>query len=93
MVSRFEVGRRVAAARIAHGMTRHQLSLRINVDPHTIGRIERGDVFQRIDVLSRISNVLEVSLNWIAFGNHPPKADREFMRLLVTDEKRRETKG
>ena len=90
MTSRFDVGRRVAAARIARGMNRFQLSKLVGVDSHTLSRVERGDVYQRIDVLLRITDALGVSLNWIAFGNHPPKADRDTMRRLVSYEQRLE---
>lgn len=87
-VHRFDIGRRVTAARVASGLTRNQLANMTEITHQTLTRIEDGDVFQRVDLLGRIASVLDVSLNWLVWGNHPPKANRELMAKLVKHEMR-----
>lgn len=81
---------RIAAARKARGWTRGTLESKAHLGRGAIRHYETGEWIPRIDTLARISYALDVPINWMVFGNHPPKADRELMQKLVKFEMRAE---
>lgn len=82
------LGARISVARRARGWTRGTLESKANLCRGTIRHYESGNWIPRIDTLARISLALDVPINWMVFGNHPPKADRELMQKLVKFEMR-----
>lgn len=85
-----DLGYRLEIARKMKKLTRSQLAEMVDAAGNTIKNIEKGWCQPRIDLLAKIAVALGVSINWLIFGNHPPKADRELMTKLVLYEKRLE---
>lgn len=81
---------RLARARSAKGVSKHELEELSGLSRGAIKAYERGTTLPRIDSLAKLAEALGVSINWLAYGNHPPKADRELMAKLVAQEKRLE---
>lgn len=85
-----DIGYRLQIARKMKGMTMKQLSELSGVSDTAITNYEKALTVPRIDLLSELARTLGVSINWLIFGNHPPKADRELMAKLVLYEKKME---
>ncbi|MBP3930140.1 MAG: helix-turn-helix transcriptional regulator [Peptostreptococcaceae bacterium] len=49
--------------RIRKNLTQKQLANLVGVSPSTINRIETGKQVLRVDMLNKLANVLEVSVN------------------------------
>lgn len=77
-------------ARKAWGLSRSKLSEISGVSDTAIGNYETGLSVPRIDLLAKLAKTLGVSINWLVYGNHPPKADRALMAKLISYEKRLE---
>lgn len=60
------LGRRIAEARRAHGWSQSQLAERVGVTLETISRLERGATMPSITRISKIAEVLGVSLSTLA---------------------------
>ncbi len=78
---------RVSELRKAHGWTQQQLADKLYVDKNTISRIENGTHFT-LENLIRISNVFEVTLDYIMFHNGnrklvPKDIDKTEMAILA----------
>ena len=61
-------GKRIKQARIEKGLTQRQLAEKVSVHPNAIGEYERGTVVPSFTIMARISEVLDVSLDWLAGG-------------------------
>lgn len=74
---------RLMRARSAKGLSKHELEELSGLSRGAIKAYERGNTLPRIDSLAKLAEALGVSINWLTYGNHPPKADRELMAKLV----------
>lgn len=63
-----QVGKRIAGARIAVGLTQSALARRVHADVGTISRYERGALTPSVDVLIKIAKACSTSLEWLATG-------------------------
>lgn len=85
-----DIGYRLKLARQMKGLSIPRLVEISGVSSNAIINYERGYAHPRVDLLADLANALGISLNWLVYGNHPPKADRELMTKLVLYEKRLE---
>ena len=71
------------------GITQEQLAEMVNVTTHYIYEIERGMKSMSIETLINLSQVLELSLDYIIFGNQRSSLG-ELYRMLdeLSDERR-----
>ena len=65
----YTIGSNIRAARKRADLTQEELSESIGVSPHYISDLERGLVGVSTDTLIKICNTLNVSADFILFGN------------------------
>lgn len=63
-----EMGRRIQLCRKQQGLTQEQLADRMNVSIQMISNLERGNKAIRIDNLINLSQILDVSTDYILTG-------------------------
>lgn len=86
------MGTRIRALREQGGWTQELLAEKINISPVHLSRIENGRVTPRVDILMRLSEVLQISMDEILYDEH--QSSREFclferkMKRLNGDDKR-----
>ena len=83
------IGSRIKAERKRLGLTQEQLSEMINVTPHYIYEIERGMKAMSMETLINLSETMELSTDYILFGNQRRNLG-EMYRILdeMSDERR-----
>lgn len=83
------IGSRIKAERKRLGITQEQLSEMINVTPHYIYEIERGMKAMSMETLINLSETMELSTDYILFGNQRRNLG-EMYRMLdeMSDERR-----
>ncbi len=81
-VSLAEIGRRIHARRKQLGYTQEQLAERMEVSIQMVSNLERGNKAIRIDNLVNLSQILEVSTDYILTGKATP-ADSEALARRV----------
>ncbi len=83
------IGSRIKAERKRLGLTQEQLSEMINVTPHYIYEIERGMKAMSMETLINLSETMELSTDYILFGNQRRNLG-EMYRMLdeMSDERR-----
>lgn len=83
------IGNRIKAERKHLGITQEQLAEMVDVTTHYIYEIERGMKSMSIETLINLSQVLELSLDYIIFGNQRSSLG-ELYRMLdeLSDERR-----
>ena len=72
------IGKRIQTRRKQKGYTQEQLSEMMNVSIQMISNLERGNKAIRIDNLIKLSQILDVSCDYILTGQETPK-DIEFL--------------
>ena len=80
------LGSRIAAARQARGWSQNELDQKAGLAKYRTIRYESDQLQPRVPTLGVLAKTLGVSVTWLIYGCHPPKADRELMRKLVQDE-------
>lgn len=60
-----DVGRRVAEARVAMGLTQEVLAERMGVTAHYVTLVERGTQNLTIATLAKLATALNVSVRWL----------------------------
>lgn len=92
-----EIGRRIQSRRKQQGLTQEQLADRMNVSIQMISNLERGNKAIRIDNLINLSQILDVSTDYILTGKETQDdfhaltariealspADRKMIEMLV----------
>lgn len=81
-VSLAEIGQRIHARRKQMGYTQEQLAERMEVSIQMVSNLERGNKAIRIDNLVNLSQILEVSTDYILTGKATP-ADSETLARRV----------
>lgn len=84
------LGSRIAAARQARGWSQNELDQKAGLAKYRTIRYESDQLQPRVSTLGILAKTLGVSVTWLIYGNHPPKADRELMQKLVKFEMRAE---
>lgn len=68
------LGKRIKNKRIEKGFTQEQLGELCELSAAHIGHIERGTRILSVDVLFRISQALDTSIDWLVFDSVDPQA-------------------
>lgn len=69
-----EIGGRIKAQRKSAGISQEKLAEMTFVSPHYIYEIERGMKSMSLETLMSISRALNISTDFILFGNQPSEA-------------------
>ncbi|HOT13801.1 MAG TPA: helix-turn-helix transcriptional regulator [Bacteroidales bacterium] len=86
--------------RTQKGISQEELSKKIDIHPVQFSRYERAQSVPSIDVVQKIANALEVTIDELVYGNQNNKAeqnikDREllsmFSKIQLLNEKQKET--
>lgn len=86
------MGIRIRAVREQAGWTQELLAEMIDISPVHLSRIENGRVTPRVDILMRLSEILQVSMDELLYDEH--QLSREFclferkMKRLNGEDKR-----
>ncbi len=67
-----EIGHRLCAQRKKKGLTQDALAEKANVSAQTISHAELGKKAMRADTIIGVCGVLEISADYLLFGNTPP---------------------
>jgi transcriptional regulator with XRE-family HTH domain len=81
------LGDRIARLRRAKGWNQRELGERIGTNGAQISKYERGDYLPRLDLLSRMGEAFNVSLDYLMTGRREPQRDlrlRERLEALET---------
>ncbi|MBQ7835543.1 MAG: helix-turn-helix transcriptional regulator [Ruminiclostridium sp.] len=85
-----EIGGRIKAYRKSIGISQEKLAEMIDVSPHYIYEIERGSKSMSLEMFVRLSKVLNLSTDYILFGNQTSDTVSLVEQLAKMDEKQRE---
>lgn len=76
---------RIAALRRAAGMNQNQLAQKLNVSPSAIGMYERGCRCPSIDILISLSQLFDVSLDYLLTGMEYPDSKKYTAEERIPD--------
>jgi len=65
------IGNRIREARKSRGITQAELADRLNIANSHMSDIERGQANFGVDILIRLTDVLQISADWLLFNNTP----------------------
>lgn len=65
-----------------YGLTQEQLSELIDFTPSYVSEIERGGTTTSLSAISKISQVLDVSLDYLVFGINKNNSDAVFTEIF-----------
>lgn len=68
------IGSRIKAERKSRGISQERLAEAVSVTPHYIYEIERGTKAMSLETLINITVALEISSDYLLFGNRPNEA-------------------
>ena len=77
-----EIGRRIQIKRKELKLTQEKLSEIIDVSPSYISEIERGSSIGSLATISKIANILNVSLDYLVFGLNKENFSNTFYEIL-----------
>lgn len=81
-----ELGKRIRQLRAETGLSQLELAQRLGADGRQISRYENGHVSPSLEVLVRLSEVFDVSLDYLVFEKAPRRPrhldDQHFSRRL-----------
>lgn len=84
-----EIGSRIKAERKSRSLSQERLAEMINVSPHYIYEIERGLKAMSLETLINLSTALNISTDYILFGNKQDNLPSLSELLNDLDESRR----
>ncbi len=79
-----QLGKNIAAARKAAGLTQEVLAELIEVQTFSISRIERGSVAPSLSTISKIAKVLNIPVSSLFLVSNTPKAIAQNITDLLT---------
>lgn len=85
-----EIGARIKAYRKSISISQEKLAEMVNVSPHYIYEIERGSKSMSLDTLMNLSVALQLSTDYILFGNQATDIVSLSQQLAKMNEKQRE---
>lgn len=83
-VSLAQIGQRIHARRKQLGYTQEQLAERMEVSIQMVSNLERGNKAIRIDNLVNLSQILEVSTDYILTGKATPTDSEALARRVAS---------
>ena len=84
-----EIGARIKAYRKSMGISQEKLAEMINVSPHYIYEIERGTKAMSLETFVTLSEALNLSADYILFGNKKDDTVSLSEQLSKMDEEQR----
>ena len=72
-----QVGTRVWNCRTQRGMSREKLAERLDITPQYVSDIEQGKKCMSMSIFVEMSQVLEVSMEFLAYGEQNPSPEVE----------------
>lgn len=87
-----ECGKRIQQLRKERELTQEQLAEKLNVSQNTIAKIESGLRRPSIDFLLEISELFNVSTNYLVFGVHAEAVDDKKLKKILMKQLKREIK-
>lgn len=84
-----EIGARIKAYRKSMGISQEKLAEMINVSPHYIYEIERGTKTMSLETFVTLSEVLNLSTDYILFGDKKDDTGSLYEQLNRMDEEQR----
>lgn len=84
-----EIGARIKAYRKSMGISQEKLAEMINVSPHYIYEIERGTKTMSLETFVTLSEALNLSTDYILFGNKKDDTVSLSEQLSKMDEEQR----
>lgn len=80
-----EIGKRIKNKRKELLLTQEKLSEKLEVSPSYVSEIERGTSIASLETISKISQVLDLSLDYLIYGinaNNSSSTFTEFLKLI-----------
>ena len=84
-----EMGNRIKVERKSRGISQEILAELINVTPHYIYEIERGLKSMSLETLVNVSKALQLSADYILFGDRQDETVALYEQLQTIDKDRR----
>lgn len=84
-----ECGKRIQQLRKERELTQEQLAEKLNVSQNTIAKIESGLRRPSIDFLLEISELFNVSTNYLVFGVHAEAVDDKKLKKILMKQLKR----
>ena len=79
-----EIGKRIKSKRKELNLTQEQLSEIIDVSPSYVSEIERGTSISSLATITKITQTLNVSLDYLIYGINLNNSDITFSEILKT---------
>ncbi|MDD6395431.1 MAG: helix-turn-helix domain-containing protein [Acutalibacteraceae bacterium] len=79
-----EIGQRIKRERLANGLTQERLAEQVNITTHYIYEIERGSKTMSIAILAAISSALNISTDYILFGQDDNNEKKQELILQIS---------
>ena len=83
MIDKNILGKNIRENRIKKQMTLEQLSERLDVTDNYLGKIERGNNAPSLDVIVKIAQLLEVSVDSLLFEYDYNNKEYQFLKSLM----------
>jgi transcriptional regulator with XRE-family HTH domain len=71
-----DLGKRIQELRKKNGLTQQELAKQINISHPQVVRYENKGVQPPADVLSRLADVFDVSIDYLVYGNKSDKVEQ-----------------
>ena len=84
-----DIGKRIIHLRERKGWSQRELAKRVDLNPSVMNRIESGDRPIKDHELKKLSDVLEVSSDFLLGKNNPKNDDEEFNAFVNDPELQR----
>lgn len=77
-----EIGKRIRVKRKEFGLTQEKLSEILDISPSYVSEIERGTSISSLSTISKISQTLDLSLDYLIYGVNQTSVDNTFSEIL-----------
>lgn len=77
-----EIGKRIKIKRKEIGITQEKLSEILDVSPSYVSEIERGTSISSLSTITKISQTLDLSLDYLIYGINQTNSDTTFSEIL-----------
>ena len=78
-----DIGKNIRQLRTAKNMTQDELAEKLFVTRQTVSNYETGKSRPDVEMLVKISDILETDIHQVIYGPEPVKLTKEKKRLLV----------
>lgn len=78
-----ECGKRIRQLRKEHGITQEQLAAKLNIGERHMRKIEMGEKGPSVDILVELTELFEVSLDYIILGKRPESKLKQRLKSVI----------